>query len=118
MLEAKDTVMSDKVLLQKMLGLPDTSTITEYAAQQDMSQPPGSYYKAGVQAQAEISFKAGYKLAVIQNETPFRAGIREVVEWIEGKTFTYYAVPWDEKSLVRNLFECDFQAKLKDWGIK
>lgn len=55
----EDTVMSDKALLQSMLGLPDASGITEYAAQQDMNQPPGSYYKAGASSQAEISFKAG-----------------------------------------------------------
>ena len=101
-MKAEDTVMSDKVLLQKLLKLPDTSGISEYAAQQDMNQPPGAYYKAGAQAQAEISFKAGMK---------------EVVEWIEDMADieSFEDAP---KLIGFTMLSEDLQAKLKEGGIK
>ena len=78
-MKAEDTLMSDKILLQKLLGLPNTSTITEYAAQQDMNQPPGSYFKAGAKAQVEVSFKAGQEEELKKHKdiTSFYAGKRE-----------------------------------------
>ena len=92
----KETVMSDKVLLKKMLGLPDTSTITEYAAQQDMCLPPGLYYKMGAQAQAEITWDKA---------------VREMVEWM-----IKYRSESTGQFICFTLNKEQWQAKLKEWG--
>ena len=73
------------------------------------------------EAQAEISFKAGYEAKESEFEVArialsevygngHKAGIREVVEWIEKNilmNFGIVSVRTDE-----------WQAKLKEWGIK
>jgi len=77
--------------------------------------------RAIAKAQAEISFKAGYEAKESEFEVArialsevygngHKAGIREVVEWIEKNilmNFGIVSVRTDE-----------WQAKLKEWGIK
>ena len=45
--------LTDKELLKSMLGLEDNTTITEYAASQDMNQMPGIMFKDGAKAQLQ-----------------------------------------------------------------
>lgn len=84
------------------------------------------YYNNGAEAQAEISFKAGYEQGWNDNkpylpdanepwdreQTVFddgkKAGIREVVEWIESQRVN--------KGI--NDRRQEWQAKLKEWGIE
>ena len=82
MMEAKDTVMSHQECIKARLPVG----------------PPYTDYERIAQAQAERTE------AMLKDEWK-KAGIREVVEWIESNHTLV------EKRL-------DWQAKLKEWGIK
>lgn len=102
-MEGKDTIMSDEemkgVLWQSHLHLV-------------------SSYDAVAQAQAEISFKAGYETAEGELGKCYaptfrdgkKVGIKEVVEYLSTKREGGYnfcvKISWD-----------DWNAKLKKWGI-
>lgn len=82
------------------------------------------------EAQAEISFNAGYKQA--SNDLTLhltsvaelcrhhrQAGIKEAVEWIEGHSFLERCDPDTEGYFCtyRWLVEEGWQAQLKEWGL-
>ena len=80
-MKAKDTVMT-----AKQLQVVVTKYVSEVAPiQVDCTDSP--LHQRLREAQAEISFKAGYKQAVLQNGLIYdkgrKAGIREVVEWVK-----------------------------------
>jgi len=103
-MEAKDTVMGDRDFKRLVKEYPNASGIQEVIP-------------IILKAQAEISFKAGYKQALLQNdwinEQGRLRGIREVVEWIEDNLDFYMGAEFESVS-----WEEDWQAKLKEWGIK
>jgi len=53
-----------------------------------------------------------YKVAEEQAEISFKAGIREVVEWVEANL--QYPTRGEGLVLERNM---EWQAKLKEWGL-
>lgn len=114
-MEAKDTVMSvTEILTMTKHILADNETAGELQISHRVAQ-----------AQAEITwgkaFRAGYDKALAQlcdmTAECEQNGRREVAEWVEKETFPYHAVPYDKESLVRNILEDKWQAKLKEWGI-
>ena len=117
-MKAEDTVMSDGEII-KRAGKGDKSR--QYC------------YKAIAKIQAEISFKAGWeahkKVAKEQIEAHgdicYKAGIKEVVGWIGkrkkvdeyGNSYIILAYNIASKG-AKPLLTDDWQAKLKEWGIK
>jgi len=110
-MEAKETVMSDKKI-RTVVG-------------DSWCAFPMSVFNQLTSIQAEISFKAGYKYAlegaVIEGgyESVKKAGIRKVVEWIEGNSWDGSLQHWGAGDNIGiQCFHLDeWQAKLKDWGI-
>ena len=91
-MEAKDTVMSDAELMSWHLR-------------------PLECRRAIALAQAEIT-------APIFFEEGRKAGIREVVKWIEYYSRQPQIYPEAGNVPMRGIFEEDWQAKRKDWGIE
>lgn len=113
-MKAKDTVMGRNELLDKF-GV----VLNEGILNRD------ERLRVVAEAQAEISFKAGYKQGVADRENAsdeeykagIKAGIKEVVEYL--KPFTTEA-PFAGKQLgqfIIHLERPDWRAKLKEWGI-
>ena len=106
-MEAKDTVISDKQLMELAQVPPE-----------DYGAPPYWWLKANIrvaQAQAEISFKVGvmesYPDGFLDGgKVGKKAGIEEVVEWIK-ETFN------KDITLNQMLATNACQEKLKEWGL-
>lgn len=108
-MEAKDTVMSIRQVLEAVNQYPVNSdkakNIHTIRSDEDITRL--------IVAQAEISFKAGFRYAlegaVIEGgyESVKKQGMKKVVEWAErndpNNSF------WDSRC---------WQDKLKDWGIE
>ena len=80
-----------------------------------MNVTPGLYFKDGAKAQAEISFKAGEEQATEDNyyrgyALGRKAGIKEVVEWINSHCDLESCNPED---VVK-----EWQAQKKEGGIE
>ena len=101
-MKARETVLSSQEIYDKFYEVRDVSGTAQRVAE----------------AQAEISFKAGevegFKKRLEMRE-PYKAGIKEVVEWLidsnlhKGLDFEYWKVL---------IYKEDWQAKLKEWGLK
>ena len=91
-MEAKDTVMSksqvNEILKRKGVFIPD---FVEY----NESHPD-------------------YKFCLAQAEISFKAGIKEVVDWIEENNSSSPLVSW---ITIFRFQEDEWLAKLKEWGI-
>lgn len=72
-----------------------------------------------LEAQAEISFKAGYEQSVLDNDEwchdGYEAGRKEVVEWVNGNKFGLRAM---DNYVDMGIDSIAWQAKLKEWGIE
>ena len=109
-MEAKDTLMSNKQLieLRKLCESP--------------------VFKAGQEPDGEIAFMAVdttrlyRKIAQAQAEISFKAGIREVVEWVKKGTIMqrmdrdsrFFTA--NKETILFGLPYKEWQAKLKEWG--
>lgn len=62
------------------------------------------------------------KELLIQAEISFKAGVREVVEWVRGYWVKHYETMPPKREPIREItiqVEADeWQAKLKEWGIE
>jgi len=73
-------------------------------------------------AQAEISFKAGFKealdtvVATREYDEGKQAGIKEVVEWIEAQRISGFTII-EGVGVGIPISEEKWQAKLKEWGV-
>jgi len=77
-----------------------------------------------LEAQAEISFRAGQKegrkgMFLAGDSNGYLRGIREVVEWIEKVKGEEYYTPWEGIKAKRSIVLDKelWQAQLKEWGI-
>ena len=98
----RDTVMKD--LSKAILDNPDL--------------PMG---QAIAKEQAEISFKAGYQQALRDiKKRGFKAGIKEVVEWVVAHKKGEFILTDGELSHISTFqwTELEWQDFLKEWGIK
>lgn len=113
-MEAKDTVMSFSNL--------DYYWRRGLAKENDHNDAAFAVAKA----QAEISFKAGYKQAIedqtIEVEKAYKLGIREVVEFVVANKMIPLCdyritgtIRQDEEHR-KDCRKCAWQAKLKEWG--
>lgn len=133
-MEAKETVMNKGQIQEAIIqGRADLPAYGSGSAEHWQAE-----YKAVAQAQAEISFKAGeHKQKLICSQCPNagsclntegcleeiesgleaikKAGIREVVEWLEGE---FVKATGDLVKPYRFINEDGWQAKLKEWGIE
>ena len=116
-MEAKDTILTEKQLKEK-LG-------------EDIIV--GQQAKKALELQAGVSFKAGYVEGRDDREGAAdeeykggrKAGVKEVVEWLETKIWSHYTDPsgtyhWIAMKAPGAIKLEEWQAKLKDWnkGVK
>jgi hypothetical protein len=63
-----------------------------------------------------LPFKEGYEKGIefleLTAETQFKAGIKEVVEWLSSKVDTNFP-----DNLIVGISVTEWQSKLKEWGI-
>jgi len=71
----------------------------------------GSYYDIASPLDKAILVAGLREIAQNQAEISFKAFMQEVVEWMKAKS-------WLVNPSNRSLFEDDWQAKLKEWGVK
>lgn len=115
-MKAKDTVLSNGKLLV-MLGTPNFTEMEGREKQAEITW--------------DIAYKAGYEegrlygkqesllnQAIIdqQVQDAKQAGLKEVVEWIEG--FVYKEITFDPDVKAYYISGKVWQAKLREWGIK
>ncbi len=100
-MEAKDTVMEGRDLCRLFIN----STLSTSDSLRKVAK-----------AQAEISFKAGQEdVCTVPVSKFIEQGMRKVVEWMARYSLTaygnYYNIGW-------SISLKEWQAKLKEWGIK
>lgn len=80
----------------------------------------GAAFEQGCQAQAEVSFKAGYEQGML-NRVPSNYARKELRQsWKDGrKSGIKEAVEWfgDNGHFQDNKHDAELQAKLKEWNI-
>ena len=125
-MEAKDTVMSPEEIGNLHIGVQEEHRKPVIA---EGFKPDSKLFRVIAEAQAEISFKAGYELAEEELGKCYapvfkdgkQAGVKEVVEFInrypnQGRQELI------DKKIVRTFRPLipvdDWQAKLKEWEIK
>uniref|UniRef100_A0A6M3JG63 Uncharacterized protein n=1 Tax=viral metagenome TaxID=1070528 RepID=A0A6M3JG63_9ZZZZ len=97
-MKAKDTVLSNGKLLV-MLGTPNFTEMEGREKQAEITW--------------DIAYKAGYEEGRLYGK---QAGLKEVVEWIEG--FVYKEITFDPDVKAYYISGKVWQAKLREWGIK
>ncbi len=108
-MEAKDTVLSDKETIE---------IIKQYRVVKLGQILPYHWHR---ETQAEISFKAGYDQAVAdpvdQLKLMYKAGIREVVEFVETHKTVGNSMSAHFNKFCLLITDEEWKAKLKEWNI-
>ncbi len=127
-MEAKDTVMKNDKLQVIIQVAWEELTSEDLPPQIEMCLATPM-----LEAQAEISFKAGFNealdtvVATREYDEGEQAGIKEVVEFIHKEFGGYTKAVADGGKLINILIDSEYgengslekwQAKLKEWGIK
>jgi len=115
-MEAKDTMMKAGDLCRKVCQDYRSATLeAKDCASLDCE-------KCQLEAQAEISFKAGYEQCASELEKNYllkwkKAGIREVMEWLQANCRYQIEAGISGRELATFVIG-EWQAKLKEWGIE